>query len=80
MNDRFSDHPRWAYRSAPDSASWTNAIDGIFSKLARWGLKAAVFNLLDICMEATEACLRHQSEQKVRPFKWSGKAYGIIDS
>ena len=36
-------HPRWTFHFTPTSASWLNAVEGFFAKLARRRLKRGVF-------------------------------------
>jgi len=39
-------HPRWVFHFTPTSASWLNAVEGFFAKLAKRRLKRGVFRSL----------------------------------
>jgi transposase len=39
-------HPRWIFHFTPTSASWLNAVEGFFAKLAKQRLKRGVFHSL----------------------------------
>ena len=80
VHEWLKEHPRWRFHFTPTSASWTNAIEGFFSKLARQRLKNAVFNSLDDCIEAIESFLQHHNETQARPFKWSRKPEDLVAS
>ena len=36
-------HPRWTFHFTPTSASWLNAVEGVFAKLTKRRLKRGVF-------------------------------------
>ncbi len=65
------DHPRWHFHFTPTSASWVNAVEGFFSKLARQRLKHAISNSLAECVAAVKGFIAHHNEHQVRPFRWS---------
>ncbi len=67
----LADHPNWTFHFTPTSASWTDAVEGFFSKLARQRLKNAIFNSLDGCIAAVEAYIGHHNANDARPFRWS---------
>ena len=58
-------HPDWTFHFTPAPASWTSAVmnavslcsAGFFSRPARQRLKNAVFDSLDACVAAIEACI-----------------------
>ena len=62
-------HPDWTFHFTPTSASWMNAVEGFFSKLARQRLKNAVFDSLDACVAAIEGCIGHRNARDARPFR-----------
>jgi len=39
----LAQHPRWTFHFTPTSASWLNAVEGCFAKLARRRLRRGVF-------------------------------------
>ncbi|MCP1581059.1 transposase [Methylorubrum extorquens] len=39
-------HPRWTFQFTPTSASWLNAVEGFFAKLAKRRLRRGVFGSL----------------------------------
>ncbi|MCY4197253.1 MAG: IS630 family transposase, partial [Rhodobacteraceae bacterium] len=55
----------------PTAASWMNAVEGVFSKLARQRLKNAIFNSLEECVAAIEGYIAHHNANDARPFRWS---------
>ena len=73
-------HPDWSFHFTPTSASWTNAVEGFFSKLSRRRLKNAIFNSLDECIDAIETFIDHHNANEARAFRWSKKPEDIIAS
>ena len=73
-------HPDWSFHFAPTSASWTNAVEGFFSKLSRRRLKNAIFNSLDECIAAVEDFIDHHNDNEARAFRWSRKPEDLIAS
>ncbi len=80
VNDWLRDHPDWTFHFTPTSASWMNAVEGFFSKLARQRLKNAVFNSLDACITAIEDHVAHHDAHDARPFHWSRDPDDIVAS
>ncbi len=80
VNDWLRDHPDWTFHFTPTSASWMNAVEGFFSKLARQRLKNAVFNSLDACITAIEDHVAHHDAHNARPFHWSRDPDDIVAS
>jgi hypothetical protein len=39
----LSRHPRWTFHFTPTSASWLNAVENFFSKMARQRIRRGVF-------------------------------------
>ena len=76
----LKDKDNWTFHFTPTSASWMNAVEGFFSKLARQRLKNAIFNSLDECIEAIEYFIEHHNENNARPFKWSKEPEDIVAS
>ena len=74
----LKDKDNWTFHFTPTSASWMNAVEGFFSKLARQRLKNAIFNSLDECIEAIEYFIEHHNENNAQPFKWSKKPEDIV--
>ncbi len=68
------------FRFTTDSASWTTAVEGFFSKLARQRLKNAVFDSLDERLAAIYGFIGHTDENGARPFRWSRKPEELVAS
>jgi len=63
-------HPTWTLHLTPTSASWMNAVEGFFPKLARQRPKNAILNSLDACSAAVDAYIAHHNTHEARPFRW----------
>jgi hypothetical protein len=63
-------HPRFVFHYTPTSASWLNAVEGLFAKLAKRRLKRGVFRSV---VELQAAINRFISEvnDDPRPFTWA---------
>ncbi|HEX8374545.1 MAG TPA: IS630 family transposase, partial [Geminicoccaceae bacterium] len=63
-------HPRWTFHFTPTSASWLNAVEGLFAKLTRRRLRRGVFGSL---VELQAAINRFLAETNAdpRPFVWT---------
>jgi transposase len=70
-------HPRWTFHVTPTSASWLNAVEGFFAKLAKRRLKRGVFCSL---VELQAAINRFLAEANLdpRPFRWTKNPHKII--
>ncbi len=73
-------HPTWTFHVTPTSASWMNAVEGVFSKLARQRRKNAIFNSLEACITAVEAYIAHHNVHEARPFRWSRDPEDLVVS
>ena len=80
VHEWLKHHPDWSFHFTPTSASWTNAVEGFFSKLSRQRLKNAIFNSLDECIDAIEAFIDHHNANEARAFRWSKNPEDIIAS
>jgi transposase len=71
-------HPRWTFHFTPTSASWLNAVEGLFAKLTRRRLKRGVFGSL---IELQAAIKRFLAETNAdpRPFVWTAKPEHILE-
>ena len=79
----LEEHPDWTFHFTPTSASWMNAVEGFFSKLARQRLRHSIFNSLEECTEAIESFIGHHNENKAKnpngagsPWIWSPPGSG----
>ena len=72
-------HPRWSFRFTPTSASWLNAVEGFFAKLARRRLRRGVFGSL---VEVQAAIKRYIAESNgdPKPFVWTADPDRIIQA
>jgi transposase len=70
-------HPRWTFHFTPTSASWLNAVEGVFAKLTKRRLKHGVFRSI---VELQAAINRFLAEINAdpRPFHWTKDPHTII--
>ncbi len=80
VHEWLKGRPDWTFHFTPTSASWMNAVEGFFSKLARQRLKDAVFDSLDECVAAIEGYIEHHNASDARPFRWSRKAEDLVEA
>ena len=80
VNEWLKGRPHWTFHFTPTSASWTNAVEGFFSKLSRQRLRNAVFNSLDECVAAIEGHIERHNASDARPFKWSRKPEDLVEA
>jgi hypothetical protein len=71
-------HPRWTSHFTPTSASWLNAVEGLFAKLTKRRLKRGVFGSL---VELQAAINRFLAETNAdpKPFVWTANPDHIIE-
>jgi len=70
-------HPRWTFHFTPTSASWLNAVEGFFAKLAKQRLKRGVFGSVVELQEAINRFL-DETNQAPKPFVWTADPDQII--
>ncbi len=70
-------HPWWTFHFTPTSASWLNAVEGLFAKLTKRRLARGVFKSVDDLKDAIESFLA-ENNQDARPFKWTKKPNEIL--
>jgi len=70
-------HPRFTFHFTPTSASWVNAVEGFFAKLAKQRLKRGVFHSLVSLQEAINRYVA-QTNTDPRPFRWTKDPDKII--
>ncbi len=80
VHEWLKGRPDWTFHFTPTSASWMNAVEGFFSKLARQRLKDAVFDSLDECVAAIEGYIEHHNASDARPFRWSRKPEDLVEA
>ena len=70
-------HPRWVFHFTPTSASWINAVEGLFSALSRRRLRRGVFQSV---ADLEQAIARHIREHNATssPFVWTKPADRIL--
>ncbi len=61
---------RWTFRFTPTSASWLNAVEGFFAKLARRRLNGGVFRSVDDLKAAIDRFVTETSAD-LKPFVWT---------
>jgi transposase len=71
-------HPRWTFHFTPTSASWLNAVEGLFAKLTRRRLRRGVFGSL---VELQAAINRFLAETNAdpKPFVWTADPDHVIE-
>ena len=72
-------HPRWTFHFTPTSASWLNAVEGFFAKLARRRLRRGVFGSL-IEVQAAIKRFIAESNGNPKPFVWTADPDRIIQA
>ena len=80
VHEWLKGRPDWTFHFTPTSASWMNAVEGFFSKLARQRLKNAVFDSLDECIAAIEGYIEHHNANDARPFRWSRHPEDLVEA
>jgi transposase len=70
-------HPRFVFHFTPTSASWLNAVEGFFAKLAKRRLKRGVFHSLVALQEAINRFIA-EANAGPRPFCWTKDPDQII--
>ena len=70
-------HPRFHVHFTPTSASWINAVEGLFATLTKRRLKRGVFHsVLDLNHAIRDYLDAHNADPK--PFRWTACADTII--
>ena len=70
-------HPRWTFHFTPTSASWLNAVEGFFAKLANRRLRRGIFvSVIDLQMAIKSFIAEHNDNPK--PFTWTADPDAII--
>ncbi len=72
-------HPRWTFHFTPTSASWLNAVEGFFAKLAKRRLRRGVFGSL-IEVQAAIKRFIAESNGDPKPFTWTADPDRIIQA
>src|SRR5216684_1949929 len=70
-------HRRFVFHFTPTSASWLNAIEGFFAKLAKKRLKRGIFRSLRELKDAIHRFLDHTNANP-KPFTWTKDPNKII--
>jgi transposase len=70
-------HPRFNFHFTPTSASWLNAVEGFFAKLAKRRLRRGVFHSLVDLQAAINRFLAGHNQQP-KPFTWTADPDYII--
>jgi hypothetical protein len=70
-------HPRFAFHFTPTSASWLNAVEGLFANLAKKRLKRGVFRSLQELKDAIHRFLE-DTNTNPKPFTWNKDSNKII--
>ena len=70
-------HPRWVFHFTPTSASWLNAVEGFFAKLAKRRLKRGVFHSL-VSLQAVINRFVADTNADPQPFQWTKDPEKII--
>lgn len=70
-------HPRFVFHFTPTSASWLNAVEGVFATLAKRRLKRGAFRSLHELKDAIHRFL-DQTNANPKPFTWTKDPNKII--
>lgn len=70
-------HPRFVFHYTPTSASWLNAVEGFFAKLAKRRLKRGVFRSL-VDLQVTINRFLAETNENPKPFIWRANPDKII--
>jgi transposase len=70
-------HPRWTFHFTPTSASWLNAVEGVFAKLGKRRLKRGVFHSL-VSLQAAINRFVAEVNDNPKPFRWTKDPDKII--
>ena len=77
MKHWLARHPRFHVHFTPTSASWLNAVEGLFGTLTKRRLKRGVFcSVIELNQAITEYLDAHNANPK--PFQWTAPADTII--
>src|ERR1700716_3449061 len=71
-------HKRFHFHFTPTSASWLNAVEGLFAKLTRQRLKYGAFKGIVDLQPATNRYLA-ETNQTPKPFTWTADPDAIIE-
>jgi transposase len=71
-------HPRWTFHFTPTSASWLDAVEGLFAELTKRRLKRGVFGSL-VALQAAIKRFLAETNADPRPFVWTAKPEHILE-
>jgi len=74
----LADRPRWTLHFTPTSASWLNAVEGLFSTTTRWKIRRGVFKSVPQ-LEAEIARYIKEHNRAAKPFDWTKLAKAIFE-
>ena len=75
--DWLSRHPRFIFHFTPTSASWLNAVEGLFAILTNRRLKRSVFRSLQDLKDSIHAFIA-DTNASPKPFVWTKHPDNII--
>ena len=70
-------HPRFVFHFTPTSASWLNAVEGLFARLTNRRLKRGVFRPI-VELQAAVISFIAETNNKPKPFRWTVDSDKII--
>ena len=71
-------HPRFHFHFTPTSASWLNAVEGLFAKLTRQRLKHGIFKGI-VDLQAAINRYVAETNDNPKPFIWTADPDAIIE-
>ena len=77
VREWINKHPRFVFHFTPTSASWLNAVEGLFAKLTKKRLKRGVFRSLQELKNAIHHFL-DDTNANPKPFTWTKDPNKII--
>ncbi len=73
----LAQHPRWTFHFTPTSASWLNAVEGLFAKLTNRRLKRGVFRSVPELQAAIDRFVA-ETNADPKPFVWTARPNRIL--
>ena len=71
-------HPRFKLHFIPTSSSWLNLVERLFAEITRQQIRRGVFKSVHDLIATIEAWIADRNANP-KPFKWTAKAYTILE-
>lgn len=73
-----AEHPRWTFHFTPTSASWLNAVEGVFSTNTHRKIRRGVFKSVADLQNAVKRYIKAHNKT-FKPFVWTASAPAIFE-